>query len=121
MGKAAKSAPADILEAIDRARELVRHKSFDGFAADWRVRYAAERCLEILSEASRRLPEDLRREQPEIDWRAVADIGNFLRHEYHHTSAKIVWDVIRSRLDPLEAAVRAIGLRLAEAEDDSDG
>jgi uncharacterized protein with HEPN domain len=46
--------------------------------------------------------------RPEIDWRAIAGIGNMLRHEYHATSSKIVWDVVSGDLAQLKAAVEAL-------------
>jgi uncharacterized protein with HEPN domain len=52
--------------------------------------------------------------RPEIDWRAVAGIGNMLRHEYHATSSKILWDVISADLARLKAAVEAIQVAIGE-------
>ncbi len=50
-------------------------------------RYAVVRCLEIVSEASRRLPNELKRRHPTIDWRAVAGAGNIYRHDYEDVTA----------------------------------
>ena len=53
-----------------------------GFAADRETVYAVVRALEIVSEASRRLPPEIKSHHPEIDWVAVAAAGNVYRHEY---------------------------------------
>ncbi|WP_297515050.1 HepT-like ribonuclease domain-containing protein [uncultured Caulobacter sp.] len=69
--------------------------------------YAATRCLEIISEACRRLPDDLTGRYPMIDWRAIKAAGNIYRHEYEGVEERIVWTTIRDFLGDLEAAVRA--------------
>lgn len=99
---------AEILEEIDWSTSIMAGKSFEQFRADRASRYVVERSIEIISEASRRIPDDLKWTRPEIDWRAIAAIGNVLRHEYHSSSAKIIWDVVREDLPLLRAAILAI-------------
>jgi len=69
-------------------------------------------AIEIISEASRRIPDDLKATAPDIPWRDVADIGNFLRHVYERTDPEIVWTVVKFRLAPLEQAIRGMLERL---------
>jgi hypothetical protein len=52
--------------------------ALNAFEADWLV----ERGIEIISEAGRRLPGELKRRHPEIPWRKIAGVGNVLRDEY---------------------------------------
>ena len=66
----------DILQAIANIEADTAGVDFEGFAADRRVRQLVERNLEILSEASRRLPEPQRAAEPAIPWREIAGIGN---------------------------------------------
>jgi uncharacterized protein with HEPN domain len=67
--------------------------------------YAVTRCLEIISEASRRLPEELKARHPAIEWREMAASGNFYRHEYEHVAARRVWETLTHHLPPLRAVV----------------
>jgi uncharacterized protein with HEPN domain len=60
------------------------------FAADWQARWVVERGAEIISEASRRLPGEMKARHPEIPWSKVAGIGNVLRHDYQAVSAPIM-------------------------------
>jgi uncharacterized protein with HEPN domain len=83
-------------------------KQIDDFENDRATRYIVERSIEIIAEASRRIPDHLKALRPEIDWRAVAGIGSMLRHEYHATSSKILWDVVSVDLAQLKVAVEAI-------------
>ncbi|HLX14112.1 MAG TPA: HepT-like ribonuclease domain-containing protein [Bradyrhizobium sp.] len=95
----------DILEAIIEIEDIVRGLSFDQFASDRRIRLLWERLLEIVCEASRATPDEIKQRRPDIDWRKMVDFGNLLRHAYHMTKAEIVWDVIQSHLPPLKAFV----------------
>ncbi|MBI1868737.1 MAG: DUF86 domain-containing protein [Methylocystis sp.] len=98
----------EILDEIAWIAEVTAGKSLADFKADRAARYIVERSIEIISEASRRIPAELKALRPEIDWRGIGDIGNALRHEYHATSAKIVWEVTQNDLPPLKAAVEKI-------------
>lgn len=95
----------DILEAIIEIEDIIRGISFDQFASDRRIRLLTERLLEIVCEASRAIPDEVKQRQPDMDWRKMVDFGNLLRHAYHTTKAEIVWDVIQSRLPPLKSFV----------------
>jgi uncharacterized protein with HEPN domain len=64
------------------------------------------RGLEIISEASRHLPEDMKARHPEIPWRKVAGIGNVLRHEYTRVAADALWRLVRDDLAALDQACR---------------
>ncbi|MDE0150264.1 MAG: DUF86 domain-containing protein [Rhodospirillaceae bacterium] len=107
-----------ILEAIANIEDDLAGHTFDSFCADRRTRQLVERNLEIVSEASRRLPDDLKAGEPEIDWRAIASIGNVLRHDYHRSQPSILWQACRRDLSPLKAAVTRIR-RALEAQERS--
>jgi uncharacterized protein with HEPN domain len=79
----------DIVEAIEHIRGEVADMPLDAFEADWRKRWLVERGVEIISEASRRLPADLKARHPEIPWPKVAGIGNVLRHNYESIAGRL--------------------------------
>src|SRR6185312_1132618 len=72
----------DIVENVDIIASFVAGMDRDDFAADRKTVYAVVRALEIVSEASRRLGNDVKVRHSEIDWAAVAAAGNVYRHEY---------------------------------------
>ena len=72
------------------------------------LRQAIERNIEIISEASRRLPGAMKARQPEVPWREIAAIGNILRHEYPTVNRDIIWRVATEDVQPLAAAVDAL-------------
>jgi uncharacterized protein with HEPN domain len=80
----------DILEAIEHIRGEMAGVTIDAFEADWRKRWLVERGVEIISEASRHLTEELKGRHPQIPWAKIAGIGNVLRHDYESISAPVM-------------------------------
>ena len=95
----------DIAHHIDLAIELVAGFDCDTFCDDTRTLYAVTRCLEIISEASRRIPAEMKARHPSIPWRDIAAAGNIYRHEYEEVSARVIWDTVQLALPLLRAAI----------------
>lgn len=98
----------DIKIRVRLVRELLAGKSLEAVSRDPFARAALERLLEIVSEASRHLPDDWKAAHPEILWRRIADIGNVMRHAYSAVDLSILWGIYERDLDSLEAAVDAM-------------
>ncbi len=98
----------DILEAIVGVRAAVGGMSLEAYGASWTTRRAAERAIEIISEASRHLPKSLRASAPDVQWREIASIGNVLRHAYHRVDDEVIYIIVTRQLGPLEGAVRRL-------------
>jgi uncharacterized protein with HEPN domain len=73
-----------------------------------------QRGIEIISEASRDLPANLKGQHKHVRWPALAGIGNVLRLEYHSISDKVIWDVIRDEVQSLRRAIEAMIAGLKE-------
>lgn len=93
----------DIVESIAKIEKLNQDQSLNQFAADEPRRMATERYLEIVCEAARKLPDNIKQEAANIDWRRMLDFGNRLRHAYHATDVAIVWDILQNHLPPLKS------------------
>jgi uncharacterized protein with HEPN domain len=91
----------DIIEAIAHIQADMAGVSLEDFEVDWRRRWIVERGIEIISEASRHLPAEMKTRHPEIPWRKVSDIGNVLRHEYQRIAPDVLWRVVQDDLSPL--------------------
>ena len=96
----------DILEAIAEIDAMLIGYRLEQFTADKVHRMATERYLEVVCEAARRLPDDIKQNEPDIDWRKMNDFGNRLRHAYHETDAAIVWDIIQNHLPRLKSFIK---------------
>ena len=98
--------PTDIIEASERLRNRLRDITLEAFEADWTNQWIIERGVEIISEASRHLPQDMKARHSAIPWRKVAGIGNVLRHSYEHVSPGILWTLVHTELPLLEKICR---------------
>ena len=96
----------DMIEAIERIRAILRDIPIDVFEADWQRQWLVERGVEIVSEASRHLTDELKARHPEIPWQKVAGIGNVLRHDYESIAAPIMWRLAQADLPALEKVCR---------------
>ena len=96
----------DIQRQIVLAQGFLSGMTETEFHEDTLRLYAVTRCLEIISEASRRLPEAVRARHPAIPWRAMAGAGNIYRHNYEDVAAKAVWRTATHDLPILLAVVR---------------
>ena len=72
--------------------------------------------IEIVSEASRHIPDELRDAFPDVPWKRIAGIGSVLRHEYHRISDAVIWNVVTEYLSDLKEAVLKMQ---AELEDEA--
>jgi uncharacterized protein with HEPN domain len=97
-----------ILEAIEEIEHALAGKSFESLAADRFLSLGVERLLEIICEASRRIPTSIKASETGIEWHKMVDFGNRLRHTYHRVDAAIVWNIIKDDLPPLKAFVTQI-------------
>jgi uncharacterized protein with HEPN domain len=95
-----------MLDAITDLRALLGGKDRAEFVADRLCQRGVERCLEVVSEASRRLPARLKAAHPDIEWRKIAGIGNVLRHDYDEIDAGVVWQTASVEIEPLARLVQ---------------
>lgn len=97
----------DIIEAIERVQSVLAKTTLDRFETEWQAQWLVVRGIEIISEASRHLPDTLKDRHPHIPWRKVAGIGNVLRHNYENVAPAIIWKLAEADLPALEQACRA--------------
>lgn len=100
------------LNAIARINSSTRHLDFDHFCADELVYRAAERNMEIISEASQRLPRDVKADRPDVPWTRIAGVSSVLRHDYTDLAPRLIWGMIRQDLPDLEHALQRMRVDL---------
>ena len=69
----------EMLDYIEQASSYARDLTFEQYSADRKTQRAVERCIEVISEASRHIPDEIKAKHPEIPWPDVAAIGNVFR------------------------------------------
>ena len=83
---------------LNNSKEL----SFEVFSNDQTLIRAYARSLEIIGEASKKIPSSFKKKHPEIEWKGMAGMRDKLIHDYFGIDLEIVWDVIQSKLPHLE-------------------
>ncbi|MEA3067456.1 MAG: hypothetical protein QOK41_863 [Sphingomonadales bacterium] len=95
----------DMLHHINLAERFVQGRSFESLRDELMPLYAVTRCLEIVSEASRRLSDDVKARHLQMPWREMAAAGNFYRHNYEDVLPRRVWKTLHEDLPPLRTAI----------------
>jgi len=91
----------DIRSAASKAQAFVAGMTFETFVADEKTAFAVVRALEILGEAAKRIPQDIRDRNPDVPWRSMAGIRDKLIHDYISVNLKIVWKTVMEDLPGL--------------------
>lgn len=91
----------DILEAIHKIQKYTKSFSRSKFAKNTLVMDAVARNLEIIGEASKRIPADVKDQISSIEWKKIVGLRNMLIHEYSWIDKDIVWDIIEHKLPEL--------------------
>jgi len=98
----------DILDAMDKVELLLEGVNYDRFEADFRINFAVVRALEIIGEASKRLPDDLRKRYPAVPWKGMAGMRDRIVHGYDNVDLQIVWDVVKKDIPQIKPQIQQI-------------
>jgi uncharacterized protein with HEPN domain len=88
----------DMLENAELALSFVHGMDYDQFFEDEKSKYAVMRALEVIGEAARQVPENMRDAAPAIPWREITGMRNKLMHEYFGANMKVVWRTVNEDL-----------------------
>lgn len=103
----------DILDAIGKAESFVEGMSRDDFGSDDKTVFAVIRALEIIGEAAKQVPQDMRDKAPDIPWRSMVGMRDKLIHSYSTVNLDVVWKTLREELPKLRASVEKLLSELA--------
>ena len=91
----------DIAKAIRNVRSYTEGMNYSDFVSDPKTVDAVIRNFIIIGEAASRVPSKIESMHPEIPWKDMRDMRNFVVHEYFGISDKIIWDTVQNDLPPL--------------------
>lgn len=104
--------PRDYLRHIlTEADYLIRESAgmtADRFMSDETLRRAFVRRLEIVGEATKKVPAEFRAQHPQVEWRAMAGMRDRLIHSYFGVDYELVWDIVKNRVPTLRGQIRSI-------------
>lgn len=98
----------DIQEAIRKIKTYTQGYDQKAFLKDTKTIDAVIRNLEIIGEAIKKVPENIRQKYNHVEWQKIAGLRDILIHEYFGVDSEIIWDIIQSKLTDLETTIQTI-------------
>ena len=102
----------DMLDSIKNTVEFTRGMNYEKFFRDTKTNLATIRCLEILGEAAKNIPEGIRDKHNDIPWKKIIGLRNRVAHEYFGIDLKLVWNIVSEELPKLKLLI----LKLAKKQ-----
>ena len=104
----------DIFDSINDIEHFIEGMNFNDFKLDRKTVNAVVRSIEIIGEASKKIPESIRNTRPEIPWKKMAGMRDKLAHEYFGVDLEIIWKVATEEIHQLKPGIQQILNNLQE-------
>lgn len=98
----------DMLDAMDKAELLLEDVTYAELVSNFRISFALVRALEIIGEATKRLPQSLRDQYSGVPWREMAGMRDRLIHGYDVVDYQLVWDTVKRRIPVVRLQIQQI-------------
>jgi uncharacterized protein with HEPN domain len=98
----------DILDSINNIQSDAASMSYEEFAQDRRTKDAVILNLLIIGEATKQIPQSIRDQYPEIQWKQIAGMRDMIAHAYFSINTRIVWNIIQNDLISLKNRIEHI-------------
>jgi uncharacterized protein with HEPN domain len=105
----------DVLDAIANVAEFVGAMTLDEFKSDKKTLHAVVRNLEVIGEAVKGVPSEVRQRHPRVPWQRIAGLRDILIHHYFEIDVDIVWDIVQTKLPELRQLLQTILSESGEA------
>ncbi|HKL01912.1 MAG TPA: DUF86 domain-containing protein [Desulfotignum sp.] len=97
-----------ILDEIDYIMNQVSITDYESFIRDETLKRAFVRSVEVIGEASKKIPPDIKAMKPDVEWRKVSGMRDRLIHNYFGIDYRIVWDVASNKLPDLRLKLQTL-------------
>jgi len=98
----------DMLKSIEKIEYYVKDCSYGNFTSNNMLSDAVVRNLEIIGEAAKNIPSEIKRKNPQIEWKKISGLRDILIHAYFGINLEIIWDIVSNKLPQLKNGIREI-------------
>ena len=98
----------DILDSSRKIMDYAKDTSFKDFSKNQMLIDAVVRNLEIIGEASKNIPDEVKQKYPQIDWRKIAGLRDIVVHKYFSIDNEILWDIIKNNIPDLASKIEIL-------------
>jgi hypothetical protein len=98
----------DIIESIRKIEEYTKGLDLEGFTKDFKTQDAVIRNFEIIGEAARSIPSEIKKKYPLVPWKSMIGMRNKMIHEYSGIMLEVVWKAVKEDIPPLEKHLKEI-------------
>ena len=95
----------DILKAINKIEKYTLNLSFEDFTQNPLIQDGVIRNLEIIGEAIKNIPDDVKKANPEVEWKKIAGLRDILIHAYFGIDVNIIWDIVKNKIPALKGKI----------------
>lgn len=96
----------DILQNIRYIESFIKNMSYEEFVSDRKTSYAVVRCIEIIGEAAKNIPDDIREKYPDIPWKKMAGMRDKISHFYFGIDMKKVWLTVERDIPRIKPMIK---------------
>jgi len=107
---------SDIIEYMERSEEYIKGMNFEQFIEDKKTQDAVIRCIEIIGEAAKNVPDEIRNKYSFIPWRDMAGMRDKIIHRYFTVDFEEVWLVVKKEIPKLKSLIKNVLKNLEDSE-----
>ncbi len=98
----------DIIDSIDDLASFTKDLNFEAFTKDKKTSNAVIRSIEVIGEASKKIPPSIKNKHPPIPWKKMSGMRDKMVHEYFGVDLEIVWKTVREDIPPLKPLIQEV-------------